>query len=376
MGMRGTAMSLLLYDMTHSAAALGYVTFLNSLPVLLFSLYAGVVADRVERHKLVRVTQAATILPAVLAFLLSALGLIQVWQILVLSLLTGAVYAFDNPARNSFMPQLVNKADLANASVLDNVAFYSCAALAPAIAGLTYAAGGATVTLGLAVLAFTVPSVTLAVMRVPPIVRTARSMSAVRQIREGLAYIAGHSNERTLFLIVGAVTLFATAVNTLVPAWSVQVLGGNAKTTGFLSAATGLGALVSSLAIASLGKFSFKGKLLTAATLALPVVMLAFSVARALPVSLALATLLGMTSLPISTMSMVLLYTLVPEVLRGRAAGVFSLVNVGLSAIGGLWIGLMAQAAGLPPTIAMAALAFGAVAIAVYIYVPGLRALE
>jgi MFS family permease len=375
-GMRGTTMALLLYDMTQSTAALGYTTFLFGLPVMIFSLYAGVVADRVERHRLVRLTQAATILPAAVAFLLSALGMIQAWQILALSLLTGAVYAFDNPARNSFMPQLVDRADLANASVLDNVAFYTCAALAPAIAGLTYAAGGATVALALAVLFFTVPSLALAVMHVTPIVHAPRSTSALREIREGLAYIARQTNERTLFLIVASLTLFAGAVGTIIPAWSVQVLGGDAKTTGFLSAANGAGAVISSLAIASLGKFSFKGRLLTAATLALPVVLLAFSIARSIPVALGLALMGGMASLPIQAMSIVLLYTLVPETLRGRAAGVFSLTNVGLSAIGGLWIGLMAQAAGLPPTVALAGLTFGAVAALVYIYVPKLRALE
>ena len=375
-GMRGTALALLLYDMTQSTAALGYTSFLFGLPVLLFSLYAGVVADRIERHRLVRITQAATIVPAALAFALSALGLIQPWHILAIAFLTGTVYAFDNPARNAFMPQLIDKSDLANAAVLDNVAFYTCAALAPAVAGLAYAAGGATLALGLAVLFFTVPSVTLSLMRVTPIVHLPRSASALREIRDGLVYIAGQSNERTLFLIVASLTLFAGAVGTIIPAWSVQVLGGDARTTGFLSAANGLGAVISSIGIAALGKFSFKGKLLTAATLALPIVVILFSLARAIPVSLSLAVLAGMASLPIQAMCIVLLYTLVPETLRGRAAGVFSLTNVGLSALGGLWIGLMAQAIGLPPTVALAGIAFGAVAISVYVFVPRLRALE
>ena len=374
-GIRGMAQGFLIYELTHSAALLGYASFAYSLPILLLTLYGGVVADRVDRHRLVVVSQGLTMIPALLLAVLTATHLIQPWHIIVLALTGGLIYAFDNPARSAFVPSLVSHDDLANASMLDNTLFYTAVAVAPAIGGLIYAAAGPAWCFVSSVISFMVAVVSVARMRVRPVPLVARG-APLSELRAGLAYTSGQTTALVILFIVAMTTMFGSSMGTLLPAWAVTQLGGDARTNGLLGAAYGVGAVCSTLVIASLGRVDVKGKLLTMAMLGLPLALFCFAQTRTLAPSLLFLFAAGTTAVPIIVLSNILLLLLIPDALRGRVMSIFTLVNGGVQALGGLWIGTAAQAWGAPATLTLSAGLLLTSALGVVLLFPKLRALK
>ena len=243
-------------------------------------LYGGVIADRVPRRKLLIVTQALSMF---LAFVLAALTFTNVvapWHIIVLAFCLGVVNAFDAPARQSFVLEMVDRNVLTNAIALNSTMFNMAVAIGPAIGGLTYALFG--------------PGLVLHDQR--PVLRGgdcraggheagAEDPAAGEKI--GVRRDPGRPGRRGRrpahprhHLLLAALSLFGMSFAVLMPAWAVQVLGGDARTNGFLQSARGIGALLAALGIASLAHRRFKGKLVTAASFALPVALLLFSLTR------------------------------------------------------------------------------------------------
>jgi MFS family permease len=374
--MQSTAQGFLVFELTRSPAYLGYVGFAAGVPVWLFMLYGGVTSDRAPRRTVLLVTQTSMML---LAFVLAGLtfsGLVRPWHILVLASGLGLANAFDAPARQAFVSELVDRRDLTNAIALNSTMFNSAFAVGPAIAGVTYKVFGPGWCFAVNGLSFVAVIAALAAMRLKPQPLLARGASVGSHMKEALLYVVRDPTIRTLIGLLGIVGWFGVGAMTLLPAWAVTILGGDATTNGLLQSARGAGALVSALTIATLGRFNFKGRLLTLGTFAFPVFLFAFALARWLPLSLLLLGAVGAAQILINNLTNALVQTLVPDSMRGRVMGVYTLTFFGSMPLGALWIGMVAQRLGEPNAIMLASLAPLGIAGLLWVLAPKVRALE
>jgi MFS family permease len=374
--MQTTAQGYLVFQLTQSPAFLGYVGFAAGAPTWLFMLYGGVIADRVPRRTLLIYTQTAMMS---LAFVLSALsftGLVRPWHIVILASLMGVAMAFDVPARQAFVLELVARKDLANAIALNSTMFNSATVVGPAVAGVVYALFGPAWCFLVNGISFMAIIIALSLMRIDREPKDTRRISAFAELKEGVRYALHEPMIRTVIMVVGATSLFGFSFATLIPAWAVKVLGGDATTNGYLQSARGLGALLSALLIATLSHYEIKGKLLTVGTLVFPVLLFGFSLVRWFPLSLVMMLGVGAALIQIMNLANALVQTLVPDRLRGRVMSVYGLTFFGLMPLGALWIGTAAQHLGEPTAVMVGAAASMAVATLVFLRVPGVRRLR
>jgi MFS family permease len=374
--MQTTAQGFLVFELTRSPAYLGYVGFAAGLPTWLLMLYGGVVSDRVPRRTLLVITQTCMML---LAFALAGLtfaGLVQPWHVLVLAFLLGVANAFDAPARHSFVLEMVEREDLANAIALNSTMFNTATAVGPAVAGMTYAALGPAWCFTINGASFIAVIVALLLMRLKPRLARPRATTAFADLKEGLSYVARHSIIRTIILVVAMVSLFGMGYVTLLPAWAVTVLHGDSTTLGFLQSARGVGALLAALFIASLGRFKFKGRLFTLGAWVYPLFLLVFAAVRWLPLSLLVLAAVGWGFMIVFNMANALVQTHVSDELRGRVMGIYTIGFFGMMPLSALLAGGLAEAAGEAPTVALAALVMLLFAGWLWLRAPQLRALE
>jgi MFS family permease len=374
--MQSTAQGYLVYELTRSPAYLGYVGFASGLPSWLFMLYGGVIADRVPRRRMLLLTQSTMM---VLAFILAALtfsGRVQAWHIIILAFCLGTANAFDAPARQAFVTELVEREDLTNAIALNSTMFNAATVLGPALAGLTYAAFGPQWCFTINALSFIAVIIALSFMRLKPFQAPTRLNSIFVDLREGLHYVAHQPVVRFIILNLGMVSLVGLGFVTLMPAWSVKVLGGDAATNGYLHSARGFGALCGALMIASLGRINFKGRLLTMGSFAMPAFLLVFSVARWLPFSMLALMATGWGFMVMANMSNTLVQTKIPDELRGRVMGVYTLTFFGFMPIGSLINGAIATRIGPPLTVQFNSLIMLTFAALLWLRFPTLRKLN
>jgi predicted MFS family arabinose efflux permease len=373
--MQATAQGYLVYELTRSPAYLGYVGFAGGLPVWLFTLYAGVISDRIPRRAILVVTQAAMMIPA---FTLAALvfsGLVRPWHIMGLAFALGTANAFDAPARQAFVSDLVDREDLTNAIALNATMFNAATAVGPAVAGLTYEWWGPGWCFALNGLSFLAVIAALLAMRFPASVRRTGGAPVRDELKLALRFIGGEPVIVALIGLVGAVSLVGMAFITLLPAWAVTVLRGDAATNGLLLSARGTGALLGALLLASLGRFRFKGRLLTAGTLALPVLLVLFSFTGSIGWSVGALGAIGAATILVVNLANALVQTLVPDALRGRVMSVYMLTFFGCMPLGALWIGPVAQAWSLQAVFGLSAAASLGVAALVWVAAPRVRRL-
>ncbi len=374
--MQSTAQGYLVFDLTRSPAYLGYVTFAGGIPIWLFMLYGGVIADRLPRRTVLLMTQVAMSVLGLSLATLTFLGLVQPWHIIVLAFLLGAANAFDAPARQAFVLEMVGRDDLANAISLNATLFNLSTALGPAVAGFVYAAIGPGWCFLVNGLAFAAMIIALLMMKLGPMEERPRRASVLTDLREGLAYVTGEPMVRLLLVLVASISLFGMAAGTLTPAWAVRILGGDATTNGFLQSARGAGALISSVWISSLGRFNYKGKIVTVGTLVMPLALFVFAEARWLPLSLLSLMAFGMAFIPVLNLGNAIVQTAVPDALRGRVMSMWSLMLFGMWPLGGLWAGATAERFGEPSVVIIGAVVTMIVALVVFFRFPRLRQTE
>lgn len=374
--MQMTAQGFLVYELTRSPAYLGIVGFASGLPAWLFMLFAGVVADRVPRRGLMMVTQSAMM---ILAFVLSGLTflhLVQPWHIIILTFLLGTANAFDAPARLAFVSELVDREDMTNAIAMNGTIFNAGAAVGPAAAGITYALAGPAWCFALNGLSFIAVIVALFLMKLKPFVPKASGGSRLAELKEGDLYALSQPVIRAILILAASIQSFAVSLVTLFPAWSVRMLHGDAATNGMLQSARGIGALAGALGIAALGRFRYKGKLLTFGTFAFPLFMFLFAFVRWLPLSLVLLVGIGGAFILVLNLANATVQSTVPDALRGRVMSVYSLVFFGFMPLGALMMGTIAEHTGEPTAIVTGAAVSTMVAVGLWRFVPALRASE
>jgi MFS family permease len=374
--MQSTAQGYLAFELTHSTAFLGYVSFASGLPSWLLILFGGVVADRVPRRWLIVVTQTLQMLLAFVLALLAFLRVVQPWHIIALAFLLGVTNAFDTPARQSFVLELVERQHLTNAIALNSTMFNTAVVVGPAAAGLAYAAFGPAWCFFLNGVSFIAVIVALILMRLkPPPVRT-RHTSALIELQEGLRYTMGQPIIRALVAMMSISAVFGVSYGTLFPAWAVEVLHGDATTNGLLVSARGVGSLIAALFIASTAHAGRKGRILTLGTFLFPVTLLGFALARSLPASLFFLVAAGGAQVLFGNLANALVQAQSADELRGRVMAIYSLTFMGLQPLGGLLVGVAAQGIGEPITVALAAVISLALAVGMWVRAPAVRALD
>lgn len=374
--MQSTAQGYLIFELTGSPAYLGYVGFAAGIPSWLFTLYGGVIADRISRRRLLLITQTVMMILAVILATLTFTEQVQAWHILLLAFFLGSANAFDAPARQAFVTDLVDRSDLTNAIALNATMFNAGTVLGPALAGLTYAAFGPQWCFTINALSFLAVIAALLRMNIMPSSEITHHNSALADAREGVGYVARHPTIRLLILNMGMISLFGLGFITLMPAWAVDVLGGDATTNGFMQSARGLGALSGALMIASLGQFHAKGRLLTIGSFILPVALLVLSTVRQVPTTLLVLFTTGWGFMVVANMSNTLVQTHVSDSLRGRVMGIYTLTFFGLMPIGSLLNGTIAAQIGPPLTVKINAAIMLAFSALLFLRAPGIRKLE
>lgn len=371
--MQTTAQGYLVYELTQSPAYLGYVGFAAGLPSWMFMLYGGVVADRMSRRTLLIITQTSMM---ALAFILAGLtftGLVQPWHIIVLAFLLGVANAFDAPARISFVTELVDRKDLTNAIALNATMFNTATAVGPAVSGLVYAALGPTLCFVINGVSFLAVIYSLARMSIQPHAAPAVRKSALTDIQDGFRYVRSQVVVRTIILSVLILGLFGLSFITLMPAWAVDVLGGDATTNGYLQSARGIGALAGALVLAAVSGTVAKGKLITWGGFIFPGLLMVYSLLDILPLSLLLLFGIGFWFIFFINTSNALVQSLVPDELRGRVMSIYTLVFFGFMPIGSLLAGEAGERIGEPATVFIGALVLLVFALLVWWRVPSLR---
>jgi MFS family permease len=312
-----------------------------------------------------------------LAFAAAALVFLNVvrpWHILVLAFGFGTANAFDAPARQAIVQELIDDADdMTNAIALNSAMFNAATALGPAVGGLTYAAFGPGWCFAINGLSFIAVIAALLMMNLRPFAPHPRAASTLADLKEGLSYAAKNPLIRTIIGMILVITLFAFSSVTLLPAWAVKILHGNASTNGFLQSARGLGALGSALLIASLGRFKFRGRLLTAGSLAFPVLLIVFAFIRSEAFSYVFLFASGFALILVFNLANAAVQTLTPDALRGRVMSIYSFTFFGFMPIGALWIGNLAHRIGEPQAVVINSVITLVFAAAIFLFMPKLR---
>src|SRR5581483_2069746 len=373
--METTAQGFLIYQLTNSPAYLGIVGFASGVPSLLFMLFGGVVADRIPRRTLLVITQTTLMCFSFIVAALTFTGLVQPWHIVILALGVGTANAFDAPARQSFVLEMVEREHLGNAIALNSTMFQMATVVGPAVAGVTYAVVGPAWCFTLNGLSFIAVIVALLLMKIKPQPVKMRVNSAVEQLKEGLGYVYHHELIRTLILIAVVVSLFGLSFVTLLPAWAVGILGGDAATNGLLQSARGLGALAAAVMIVSLGNFRAKGKLLTIGSFVFPLALIVFAFVRSIPLSLAVLVVVGWGFMVLFNMLNTLLQGIISDELRGRVMSIYTLSFFGGMPIGSLWAGAVAEHFGEPFTVILGAVISLVFAVLIFWRIPKMRRL-
>jgi len=374
--MQSTALGFLVFELTKSPTFLGLVGFAAGAPTWLFMLMAGVVADRVPRRRVMIITQTAMMLLALLSAALVFSGAIRPWHIILLAMGFGTANSFDAPARQALVQELVPLEDMTNAIALNSAMFNSSAALGPAVGGLIYAVVGPAWCFLINGLSFIAIIAALGKMKLPAFIPRQKTNSLLAELKEGLSYTMHQPIVRTVMGMVLVISFFGFAFVTLIPAWAVNVLHGNATTNGLLTSARGLGAVASALFIASLGRFRFQGKLLTFGSLAFPILMIVFAFTHRPIFAYLTLFAAGFALILVFNLSNASIQSLTPNHLRGRVMGIYAFTFFGSVPLGSLLIGTVAERFGEPPAIVINSLAALLFAGLVYVLMPKLRALE
>jgi MFS family permease len=349
--MQSVAQSWLVYRLTGSSLLLGVVGFASQIPVFLLSPLGGVVADRAPRHRIVVATQTASMVLAFVLGTLTLLGKVQVAHVMVLAALLGVVNAFDIPARQAFVVEMVQSEDLINAIALNSSMVNGARVLGPAIAGVTVSAfGEGWCFLGNAI-SYIAVLVSLGLMKVEPRPRPATALRGLASVAEGFRFVAHAAPVRTLLLMLGLVSLTGMPYTVLMPVFADDVLHGGARGLGALMGASGIGALAGTLTLAAKREVRGLGRWITAAGFGFGASMILFSLSRSFLLSIALLVPVGFSMMLQMSSSNTLIQTMVPDALRGRVMSVYTMMFMGMAPFGALVAGALAQRVGAPLTV-------------------------
>jgi MFS family permease len=377
MWMDQTARSWLIYSLTHSPLQLGFVSAVRGAPLLFFGVLAGVIADRYGRKAQLVIAQAVnTLLNVALATLIMT-GRVQVWHIYVTGFLAGTVQAFQQPARQVLINDLVGEGRLLNAIALSSAAFNLSRSVGPAICGLLIQAFGVDVSYFSQAAFFALATLWTVQIRVPKspisvgLSGGAASQPLFSSARDGIAYIASHRLILSLMVLALAPILLGMPYVSLMPIFAIDVFHGDAGTQGFLLTTVGVGAVLGALTIASIGRRQGNGKLLIVGAAGFGLSLVAFSRSPLLSIAMVFTFLAGLSNSAYASQNQTIIQMLSPSELRGRVLGAYFL-SQGLMPLGSLLAGVLASLLGGPWAVTAMGASCLLLAVGIAVFVPQL----
>ena len=338
--MQIVAQGWLIYRLSHSAFLLALDQFLGGIPIFLFSLIGGVVADRAERRKILLVSQYVQMSSAILLTILVATGTVHVWQILCLSFVSGLAQAFGGPAYQALIPTLVDKEDIPNAIALNSIQFNLAVTVGPALAGQALAKLGEKWCFGLNALSFLAPVISLSIISatfLPP----ATTDSMFGSLKEGIKFVRKQNSMVALIVLAFCMTALSMPLRTYIPVFVKDIFHRGPETYGSLLSMMGIGSICGSLAVASRGNILKKGRVALTMLICLGLGIAGFSVSRSLPLSYAMLVLVGASMMAaFATVTSLVQLTTTNE-MRGRVMSVYNCAFRGGMPMGNLMSGWM-----------------------------------
>ena len=354
--MQGIAQGWLLFDLTSSPLYLGLFSSLRMVMLLSFFILGGIMSDRIDRRKVMLVIQAISALTALGLALLVSTHTIQVWHIFVLGAITSTTWAFEQPVRQALLPQLVPRADLVNALALNAITWNGAGLLGPSLVGLSIGHIGIDGCFYVNVVSYLAVIGALLRMHVPPHDKDSRRMTVIQSLRDGFDYVR---REKVIlqYLTVSAIfNIFGRSYVTLLPVFAKDVLRVGASGFGFISAGPGLGTIIGSLTLASLGRLEARRGLMVSILIAFTACLFAFAVTGDFRVAFGFLAVVGALSTVFETLLNTSIQLRVVESFRGRVSGFYGLTGGGLREFGGMQAGFVAEWAGAPFAIGAGAL--------------------
>ena len=370
--MQNYAQAWLVFDLTKSNFYLGLDTFLAQLPVLLFMLIGGVIADRHDRRRLLTGSQYVQMFSAFTLTALILTGHVNIWYIFMLSFISGCGQAFGGPAYQSMIPQLVPRRDLPNAIALNSTQFNLSRVLGPTAGGIVLALVGTAGCFALNGLSFFFVVFALSRLRLPPHTPPAAKTNLGEELKSGLHYVRDNPLMLTLTILVFVSTFLTMPILTMLPSFATDVLTNNTHAPqirlSMLLACQGLGSIVGALTIGSLGRFKHMGRVLLVVQIMLGVLIGAFAMSRTLTLSLGLLFVGGMFFMAVFSISFSLVQLIAPDHLRGRVVSIYMVSLRGGWPIGSLVAGAMADKFSAPHVMAVNGLLLSAVAACLLLF--------
>jgi len=367
------AQSWLVFELTKSAFLLGVVGFLSCIPIFIFSLFGGVVADRMDKRNILIFCESAFMLLAFLLAVLTQFKLITPLQIMIIAVLNGIVMAFDGPSRQAIVVDLVGKTRLLNAIALNSAAFNSARVIGPALAGILISAIGMSGCFYINGVSFLAVLAALFLIKINNTPKGKKNSRPLQDLKKGLHFIKNKRLILLLMLMSVMVSLFGVSYIILMPVFAADILHSGVKGLGLLMSSAGAGALFGALALARMGDFKHKGRALVFCSILFSICLILFSLSRNYLFALIFLAFIGGAGVTAVALINTLLQTIVSDEFRGRVMSIFMLTFAGFMPFGNLIAGSLTQWVGVAVAIRFSGLTCALFFIAINAAYPSLR---
>ncbi len=372
--MQRITMPWLVYHMTGSAFQLGLVSFAGQIPTFILSPVAGAVTDKFPKYRILLITQLISLVQAMILAILALTGTIQIWHIVVLSIILGSVNAFDVPSRHSLVIEMVEKKeDLGNAIALNSMMFNGARLIGPSIAGIMLATTGEGICFLINAISYIFVIVSLTMMTINKEGKSANHGNLFEEIKEGLKYTFGFKPIRHIILLLAVVNLLGASYQVLMPVFAKDILGGGSGIYGFLMGAAGLGALAGATYLASKETVIKLGRIIPAASAMFGLGLVAMSFSRHVFAALVFIAIAGLGLMLHTASSNTILQTITDDDKRGRVMSFYTLAIMGTAPFGSLLAGSLAKLLGTPVTVFIGGLSCIAGALVFHKKLPELK---
>jgi len=341
---QNVAQGWLVLELTNSPFLLGLVNSIGSLPLLFLSMFAGVIADRVRKRNLIFMTQTALTILAFALGILTSTGLVKIWHVLIIVFLVGVVNAFDMPARQSFVIELVGRESLMNAIALNSSIFNAARTIGPAIAGIMVSSLGVAGCFYINAISFIPVIIGLSLINGEfRVKREDSSTSLIEDLKLGLKYLRSNQNVFVIILMVAINSIFGMPYTVFMPVFARDIFKVGARGLGFLMASVGIGALIGALVVASIGWYRKKGRILFVGIFSFSVFLIIFSLSKSYVLGLLMLILTGFFMIMFTATANTLVQTYVRDDMRGRVMSIYTTFFAGMAPFGSLQAGAISS---------------------------------
>jgi len=350
--MQRTAVVWVVYSITHSAFLLGVTIFAETFPSFLFSIFGGIAADRYNRYQVIKITQITSMIQAVMLAILILTGHTVVWAILVLSVILGIINAFDVPARQALIHEVVaDPADLPSAISLTTATASLAQLLGPALSGIVLSAFGAAVCFLINAATFGAVIISLLLMKLPVHEPKKSEKKVIAELVEGFAYLKKTPSIGLVILMLALVSLLVLPYNTVLPVFAKEIFKGNAATFGYITSFIGIGAVIGTIFLASRKPGTHLRRILLLSTLIVGVGLICFSQIKNFPLAMFFAALAGFGSIAQFTVCNIIVQSESAPAMRGRVISILLMAIFGMMPLGSLLVGAVSKQIGAPATV-------------------------